>query len=297
MLKSRFWMTSTLGLALMSGGFVPAIHADDEKPTTEPKVEAPAEEAKPEADKKAESKDAEKSDKADEGKDEKSIPDEVRELDRIVKEHLRLRGGQPGMIVESLPDLPPSKFVIGVMVQPIAPEARELLPIEGEGGLVVGDVLDDGPAAKAGLKRNDVITHVGDQELTDIIQLVKAIDVAGEKSVQIRYLRKGKEQTTEVTPVLRGSVAHPAEEAAPPSNDAEAERAAEAIGRAIQRMRDKGAPHNGPMPGMRITKMGPGFISGPPATAEQIEKLTKTIEDLRMEVESLRKTVEELKAK
>ena len=56
-------------------------------------------------------------------------------------------------------------------------------------------------------------------------------------------------------------------------------------------------PANRLHPGMMITRMGPGFVTGPGAGApsvQQIEELTGTIRELTAEVARLRETVDKL---
>lgn len=95
---------------------------------------------------------------------------------------------------------------IGVRYVDITPAlAKEKnLPVK-EGALVSGDnstsaVVADGPADKAGLKDGDIITKINDSpvggegSITALIGQYKPGD-----TVQITYLRDGKEQTTKLT--------------------------------------------------------------------------------------------------
>ncbi|SDK30283.1 S1C family serine protease [Sediminibacillus albus] len=70
-----------------------------------------------------------------------------------------------------------------------------------EDGIVVAQVQNGSPAAKAGLKKYDVITHVNDQAIGSMLDLKKYLydetDV-GEK-VEITFYRDGKKQTSSLT--------------------------------------------------------------------------------------------------
>lgn len=67
-------------------------------------------------------------------------------------------------------------------------------------GALLADVQDGSPAQKAGLKAGDVITKVGDRQITDASSLTAAIrEQPGGATVKISYLRDGQEQTVDVT--------------------------------------------------------------------------------------------------
>lgn len=67
-------------------------------------------------------------------------------------------------------------------------------------GVTISEVVDDGPAAKAGLKIGDTITNIDGKPVKNGNDLVA--DIASRKpgsNVKIGYVRNGKEQTTNVT--------------------------------------------------------------------------------------------------
>jgi putative serine protease PepD len=68
------------------------------------------------------------------------------------------------------------------------------------GGALVGDVNENSPAAKAGLRVGDVVTKFGDKTIGDSDDLVGAVQSGkvGDQ-VQITYKRNGQEQTATVT--------------------------------------------------------------------------------------------------
>lgn len=73
-------------------------------------------------------------------------------------------------------------------------------------GVLVGDVFDNTPAAKAGLKKGDLMTKWNGKELADVetwmplLQQAKAGDV-----VKVTFKRDGAEQTVDVTLAARGA--------------------------------------------------------------------------------------------
>jgi serine protease DegQ len=64
---------------------------------------------------------------------------------------------------------------IGVEPQDLTPELAESLGLRGKGGVIITGVLQNGPAAKAGVQPGDVITHVGGREVNNVSQLLSAV--------------------------------------------------------------------------------------------------------------------------
>lgn len=75
---------------------------------------------------------------------------------------------------------------------------------DDEGGAKLTEITPDGPADKAGLKADDVVTKVGDttiknyQDLTELIRATRP-----DTKLKVTYLREGKEATAEVTVLER----------------------------------------------------------------------------------------------
>ncbi|MGN6616888.1 MAG: PDZ domain-containing protein [Ilyomonas sp.] len=70
---------------------------------------------------------------------------------------------------------------------------------ENSKGVKVLDVDDDTPAAKAGLKEEDIITAVNGKTVNSVDEVRSAIkDVKDGETLSITYLRDGKSQTAEV---------------------------------------------------------------------------------------------------
>ncbi|MDP7290515.1 MAG: trypsin-like peptidase domain-containing protein, partial [Phycisphaerae bacterium] len=64
---------------------------------------------------------------------------------------------------------------LGVMIQKITPELAKAFELKDSDGALVGDVIPDGPAAAAGIKRGDVIVKFNGQEVKDMEQLPKIV--------------------------------------------------------------------------------------------------------------------------
>jgi putative serine protease PepD len=70
----------------------------------------------------------------------------------------------------------------------------------GDGGALLADVVAGGPADKAGLKKGDLVTKIGDKTIGDSNALVGAVQTAkAGDQVQITYKRDGNQQQVTVT--------------------------------------------------------------------------------------------------
>lgn len=92
---------------------------------------------------------------------------------------------------------------LGLMCYPPPAVLRAQLNLPKGQGLVVAEVVADGPAAKAGIKENDVLLTAGDKSLTDLPTLTRLVADTGAKQIKIKLLRGGKEQTVSATPAER----------------------------------------------------------------------------------------------
>jgi serine protease Do len=83
---------------------------------------------------------------------------------------------------------------LGVESMPINEKTKEKFGVTAEKGAIVAEIFPGTPAAKAGLKRGDVITRVAGQEVDDPMQLRQAVQKAPTgKDITITVVR-GKEE-------------------------------------------------------------------------------------------------------
>ena len=103
------------------------------------------------------------------------------------------------------------KYWIGLYCLPVSPALRSHLNLKQGQGLMVDHVVEKTPAAKAGIQRFDVLLKVGDTELSDIRDLVKAVQAAGkdEKQLSLQLIRGAKLQSVNITPSERADVEVP----------------------------------------------------------------------------------------
>jgi serine protease Do len=81
---------------------------------------------------------------------------------------------------------------LGVSIQPIEPDQLETLKLKDKKGALVGGVVAGSPAEKSGIKRGDVITKVGGEEIKDANDLLNRIALLiPNEFVEIWVLRDG----------------------------------------------------------------------------------------------------------
>jgi predicted metalloprotease with PDZ domain len=89
---------------------------------------------------------------------------------------------------------------LGVHIDDLSPQLGEHFGVEDGHGVLVTEVVEDGPAAEAGLKAGDVIVRIGETEVEDTADLHKALaGMEAEVEIDIEYVRDGKKQSVGVT--------------------------------------------------------------------------------------------------
>lgn len=89
---------------------------------------------------------------------------------------------------------------LGVMIQNITPELAGEFKLKDTKGALIGDVVPEGPAAKAGFNAGDVVLSYNGKSVTDSRHL--RLEVAGTRpgtSVPVEILRNGERQKLRVT--------------------------------------------------------------------------------------------------
>ena len=89
---------------------------------------------------------------------------------------------------------------LGVSIQKVTPELAKQFDLKDEIGALVGDVVEDGPAEKAGLQRGDIIFEYDGKRIEEpyILRNMVANTLPGEQHT-IKVLRDGKAKTMTIT--------------------------------------------------------------------------------------------------
>lgn len=89
---------------------------------------------------------------------------------------------------------------LGVETNEVTAEKTKQLKLPAEHGVVVGKIIDDSPASKAGLKENDVITEINGQRVEGTSQFRRMIrEIPAGRTAQLTVWRDGRSQSLSVT--------------------------------------------------------------------------------------------------
>ena len=88
---------------------------------------------------------------------------------------------------------------LGVSVQPVTPDLARSFGLDKERGALVGDVVGQGPAEKAGIKRGDVIVSYDGKKIDESVTLPALVaSTPVGKTVPVEVIRDGKMSTINV---------------------------------------------------------------------------------------------------
>src|SRR6266849_5326540 len=89
---------------------------------------------------------------------------------------------------------------LGVETHEVTTEKAKELKLPAERGVVLGKIVPDSPAAKAGLKENDVVTEINGQRVEGAAQFRRMIhEIPAGRSIQLTVWRDGRMQTISAT--------------------------------------------------------------------------------------------------
>ena len=94
-------------------------------------------------------------------------------------------------------------YWLGVLCMPVDELLKTHLKIEA--GVVVEQVVPDSPAAKAGVRENDILLKFGDVKVMDVESLMKCVAENKDREAKLVLLRAGKETQVSVKPAMRPS--------------------------------------------------------------------------------------------
>ncbi len=88
---------------------------------------------------------------------------------------------------------------LGVSIQPLTSDLVKQFRLSDKDGVLVGDVVEDSPAEKAGIQRGDVIVEFRGVPVKDVRHLRKLVaDSAPGKVASVKLIRDGKVRTVDV---------------------------------------------------------------------------------------------------
>jgi serine protease Do len=89
---------------------------------------------------------------------------------------------------------------IGVSVSSLTKQLGEYFGAADGRGLLVTSVIENSPAAKAGLKAGDIITEIDGKEVKNNVDLIRTINEKKEGDITLTIIRDRNRQTIQVTP-------------------------------------------------------------------------------------------------
>ena len=91
-------------------------------------------------------------------------------------------------------DEPGDRAFLGIYPTDLSEDKREALDYKGEGGVLIEDIVEDGPAEEAGIKAGDIIVKLGDNKVTSTQELREVLgDLKPGDDLAIVVVREEKE--------------------------------------------------------------------------------------------------------
>jgi len=116
-------------------------------------------------------------------------------------------------------------WMIGLMAEPVGDLLRTHLDLPKGSGMIISQVIDGSPAAKAGLVVSDILVSADDKKISDIGALKEAVQTAGKsgKPLKLNIVHEGKRRQVVLEP--KGPKPKKERKAAQPSKRGEAVQA------------------------------------------------------------------------
>jgi S1-C subfamily serine protease len=96
---------------------------------------------------------------------------------------------------------------IGIEPNDLTPQLAQTFGANVNAGVIVTGVLQNGPAARAGVLPGDVITRIGEQEVRNSAELLTLVSqLKPGAPVPFQLIRRGETVTVDVTPNVRPPV-------------------------------------------------------------------------------------------
>ncbi|HLG14584.1 MAG TPA: PDZ domain-containing protein [Blastocatellia bacterium] len=88
---------------------------------------------------------------------------------------------------------------LGLVAEPLTGQLAEYFGVKSGAGVLVTEVVENRPAAKAGLKAGDVIVAADDEKVDSVNALASAVARKDEGTITLKIVRNRAEQTVTVT--------------------------------------------------------------------------------------------------
>lgn len=108
---------------------------------------------------------------------------------------------KPPVTADTKAEASAGSYWLGVLCAPVDALLKTHLKLDA--GVVVEHVVPESPAAKAGVRENDILLKFGDVKLTDVECLMKAVAKNEDREAKLSLLREGKETSLSVKPAER----------------------------------------------------------------------------------------------
>lgn len=189
------------------------------------------------------------------------------------------------------------KFVIGVSLTEVPDSLRAHIKLAEGAGIMVGAVVPESPATKAGLQQYDILLKAGDRDLKQPKDLQDLVDAAETKPLSLTLQRAGEQKMIDVTPIKREDLKFDTDsqeikhmilwnQTAPPLQA----HWTTLMGSDL----DSVLLQNGVNSALKLTSEGvPAVSANPP----QVEALTISIRALTEQIERLQRAVDRLEQK
>lgn len=188
-------------------------------------------------------------------------------------------------------------YWIGVSVSTLDPALRSQLDVPENQGLLVTNVVEGGPAAKGGLKTNDVLLTVAGQPLNSQPALSELVQKFGEKTFEVEFIREGsRNMVSRLTPEKRKTGQSFKVSIVPthPIGTTVVRPGVVQFGQNLPSM-FRTTPSATPG-GFNIwSPVNPGLPSKPDASTKRLDEMSGEIKELRKAIEGLRKVLEDRK--
>ena len=130
------------------------------------------------------------------------------------------------------------EYWLGVQIAALPELAKQQLGVDH--GLAVEDVAADSPAAKAEIKRFDILVKADDTPLKDAGDLVKSVEASQGKEMTLTVVRQGKDRTVRVIATKRPAAKYESLRVRRPEFAEEIKRLEDALARLKAKAGDKG---------------------------------------------------------